>query len=234
MCTVTYLPLGDNNFILTSNRDEDPKRKTVEPQKYVEDNVELLYPKDDLAGGTWIGLSNKNRLVCLLNGGFENHIKQKKYKHSRGIIVKKLLKSDNAVEEIRNFELEGVEPFTIVLVDWNKNLTTYELVWTGIDKHFKELSQEPHVWSSATLYTSEMKIQREIWFANWLSENENYNQEKIVLFHQNEKLGNQSTSIKMKRDTVETVSTTSVCKQNKTVSMDYFDYLSEEVSNVLV
>jgi hypothetical protein len=52
MCTVTYLPLKDNNFILTSNRDETPLRKTIPPKTYVESGVELIYPKDELAGGT--------------------------------------------------------------------------------------------------------------------------------------------------------------------------------------
>ena len=62
MCTVTYLPLPNNNFILTSNRDETPLRKTIPPKTYIENGVALIYPKDELAGGTWIGTSNKNRL----------------------------------------------------------------------------------------------------------------------------------------------------------------------------
>merc|ERR1711916_286128 len=73
MCTVTYLPLENNNFIFTSNRDETPLRKTMPPKKYLENGVELTYPKDELAGVTWIGTSEKQRLVCILNGGFENH-----------------------------------------------------------------------------------------------------------------------------------------------------------------
>jgi hypothetical protein len=40
MCTVPYLPLGDNNFILTSNSDETPLRKTVLPKEYLENGVE--------------------------------------------------------------------------------------------------------------------------------------------------------------------------------------------------
>ena len=73
MCTVTYFPLGKNDFILTSNRDETPFRKTIPPKKYLENGVELTYPKDELAGGTWIGTSSKNRLVCVLNGAFIKH-----------------------------------------------------------------------------------------------------------------------------------------------------------------
>ena len=48
MCTVTYLPLGNNNFILTSNRDELPTRRTIKPKAYLEDNVTLTYPKDNI------------------------------------------------------------------------------------------------------------------------------------------------------------------------------------------
>ena len=68
MCTVTYLPLENNQFILTSNRDESPMRRTIPPTKYDTQGVALVYPKDELAGGTWIGIREKNRLVCLLNG----------------------------------------------------------------------------------------------------------------------------------------------------------------------
>ena len=66
MCTVTYLPLGNNNFILTSNRDEAPSRKTTPPKLYEEDGVKLTYPKDELAG-TELGLEQvikKDWFVC--------------------------------------------------------------------------------------------------------------------------------------------------------------------------
>ncbi|AUC86091.1 hypothetical protein CW731_12720 [Polaribacter sp. ALD11] len=90
MCTVTYLLLGNNNFILTSNRDETPLRKTIPPKEYLENGVELTYPKDEIARGIWIGLSDKKRLVCLLNGGFVAHKRKLPYKMSRGIVVKKI------------------------------------------------------------------------------------------------------------------------------------------------
>ena len=122
MCTVTYIPLGKNEFILTSNRDESPFRKTVPPETYIENKVKLTYPKDEVAGGTWIGLSDKNRLVCLLNGGFEKHKRVTNYKMSRGIIVKQLIKVENAVDFIKNFDFKGIEPFTIVLGDWHEQL----------------------------------------------------------------------------------------------------------------
>ncbi|WP_299712263.1 NRDE family protein [uncultured Tenacibaculum sp.] len=227
MCTVTYLPLGNNDFMLTSNRDEDPKRKTTEPKKYIEEEVELFYPKDSLAGGTWIGLSDKNRLVCLLNGGFENHTKKTKYRHSRGIIVKQLLTSDDAVKYVEDLDLTDIEPFTIVLVDWNNLLAAYELVWTGEEKAFKKLSQEPHVWSSSTLYTEEMKQLRRDWFSNWLNEREKFTQESVLAFHLDDSK-DPEVSPKMKRFFVETVSVTSVVKKEESVTMDYHDLVTEK------
>ncbi len=224
MCTVTYLPLGKNDFILTSNRDETPLRKTIHPKKYRENGVELMYPKDELAGGTWIGTSNKNRLVCLLNGGFTNHKRKSSYKMSRGIIVKKILSVDDAIAFIRDFNFNAIEPFTLILVDWNITLRTYELVWDGNQKHFRQLLQEPQIWSSSTLYTEEMKQDRQDWFKNWLSKNKEYQQKDILAFHLQENLGTPQTSIKMKRSFVETVSITSVKKAVSEVKMEYLDF----------
>ena len=113
MCTVTYLPIGDVDFILTSNRDEQPSRKTIAPKVYVEDGVELTYPKDELAGGTWIGLSDRNRLVCLLNGGFTKHTRNSYYKMSRGVVVKKILSDANAVAFITDFDFKFILNKTI-------------------------------------------------------------------------------------------------------------------------
>lgn len=221
MCTVTYIPLGNNDFILTSNRDEQPSRKTMPPKEYVEEGIVLTYPKDVLAGGTWIGLSSKNRLVCLLNGGFESYERESSYRMSRGIVVKAILKSDDFINDIYNFDFKGIEPFTIVLVDWNDELTTYELVWDGRKKHFKELRQEPKIWSSSTLYTQEEKVLRKNWFNDWLGNYREFNQENILEFHHNSEIGTPENSPKMKRFYVETVSVTSVEKEASEVTMNY-------------
>ena len=227
MCTVTYFPLGDNDFILTSNRDETPLRKTIPPKKYIENGVALTYPKDELAGGTWIGTSDKNRLVCLLNGGFENHTRKTPYKMSRGIIVKNILSVVDGVAFINTFDFSNIEPFTLILVDWKAALKTYELVWDGVQKHFKELTQTPKIWSSSTLYTKEMKLQREKWFASFLNDNKEIHQQEVLTFHQNSSLGNPEISPKMKRPYVETVSVTSIRKESSKISLAYLDFLKD-------
>lgn len=223
MCTVTYLPLENEGFILTSNRDESPMRKTIPPQKYVENGVELIYPKDELAGGTWIGTSEKQRLVCLLNGGFEKHQRNTYYRMSRGVVVKNILSVENPVEYIEEFDFDHIEPFTLVLVDYSQKLTTYELVWDGSQKHFQKIGQEPHIWSSSTLYTAEMKQDRQAWFQDWLGERQEYQQQEILDFHQSTDKGTEGTTLKMKRPYVETVSVTSVIKKQGEYSLKYID-----------
>ena len=41
-----------------------PFRKMLPPKEYLENGIQVSHPKDGLTGGTWIGFSEKNRLVC--------------------------------------------------------------------------------------------------------------------------------------------------------------------------
>ncbi len=222
MCTVTFLPLSNTDFILTSNRDEQRLRETLQPKIYEENGVEMLFPKDKVAGGTWIGVSSKKRMVCVLNGGFIKHIRKANYSKSRGLIAKELLKGNALMPFIKNLDLLGVEPFTMIVVDWNTDtLNLVELVWDETQKHIKQYKNEPKIWSSSTLYTDEIKELRNNWFQKWLSENE-FTSEAILKFHHSEK-GDKKQAILMKRNYVETVSITSVKKMDNTIEMFYED-----------
>lgn len=229
MCTVTFLPLANNNFILTSNRDEQRLRVTFPPKKYEENGVELFFPKDKTAGGTWIGTSSKNKLICVLNGAFKKHKRKESYKKSRGVIAKELLKEDNIQLYINNLDLQGVEPFTMVIVDWNSNqLNLFELIWDENKIYFTKLKSKPTIWSSSTLYTDNIKELRKKWFQNWIAKNE-FTSEKIVLFHHSE-IGDKEQSILMKRSYVETVSITMVEKDENNFEMLYEDMVHSKKS----
>jgi len=222
MCTVTFLPLSSNDFILTSNRDEQKERITISPKKYIEDGVELVFPKDKTAGGTWIGTSSQNRLVCVLNGAYKKHKRKDSYIKSRGVIAKEILKDQHLHQYIDKLDLEGIEPFTIVIVDWNnEELNLFELIWDEGKKYFLKLKNEPKIWSSSTLYSDDAKIIRKNWFQKWVSENE-FSSEQILQFHHSE-IGDKEQSVLMKRSYVETVSITSVKKENNIVEMLYED-----------
>lgn len=222
MCTVTFLPLGNTDFILTSNRDEQRLRETLHPEIYEEDGVEMLYPKDKVAGGTWIGASSKKRVVCVLNGGFIKHKRKENYLKSRGLIAKELLKEKSLQPYLDNLNLLDVEPFTMIIVDWNNHeLNLVEVVWDENEKHIMKHKKEPKIWSSSTLYTQEIKELRNTWFQQWLRENE-FTSEAILQFH-HQKTNDKENSILMKRNYVETVSITSLKKLENTVEMVYED-----------
>lgn len=231
MCTVTFLPLGKNDFILTSTRDVPFARKrAIEPKLYVEDSVEITFPKDGEAGGTWIGTSSKNRLVCLMNGGFINHIPKEKYRISRGLIVKELLKADDISDILTRINLDDIEPFTLVIVDWNDGLELLDFVWTGEIKHLSSLPKTPHIWSSSTLYNEATKKLRQQWFNKWQSHQENFTQSNIIHFHKTAGEGNAETNVLMKRDGGGTVSITSIKRKKNKLQLIYEDMLTNKAT----
>ena len=220
MCTVTLIPTGANNFVLTSNRDEAPNRNTLSPNFYIIKDTKLLFPKDELAGGSWIGVSGKQRVLCVLNGGFRMHERKASYKASRGVVMKDLLIADNLDKAINDYNLEGIEPFTLVIVEWNSSMEFKELVWDGNDKHFQELPLAPKIWSSSSLYNSEMKKERLQWFdtfkgAHYLSSN------SILEFHKSAGEGNEDYGVIMDRFFVKTTSITQIFKTESKVSMNF-------------
>ncbi len=233
MCTVTYIPINKTDFILTSSRDVPFSREAAMlPKEYTEDGVKITYPKDGKAGGTWIGYSDKNRLICLLNGGFTNHVSNGEYRKSRGIVVKELLKQRDIYSALSEINLHNIEPFTLVIVDWNDSLKLIEFVWNGTKKHLTDLPQKMHIWSSATLYDEQMKKMRQEWFAEWqnsfcpkhIEEDELFDlyKKRIFNFHKNAGIGNPEVDVLMRRENVGTVSITQVAKKNNSIGMEYF------------
>jgi len=223
MCTVSFIPLSNEDFILTSNRDESPNRKTLTPQKYEINNVQLLFPKDEVAGGTWIGASKNNRLICLLNGGFKAHIPKGKYRLSRGVIVTDLLTTKDLKAKIKNYDFNGIEPFTIILLDWKEQLGLYELIWDGYKIHFCEKPLKATIWSSSLLYSAEDKKKREQWFSDFLKTTDIITDDSIINFHKTAGEGNRKTNLVMDRVFVKTKSITKFSKKKEACEMQYED-----------
>lgn len=230
MCTVTFVPQSKTSFVLTSNRDEAPNRSTLPPKVYVGDGAQLLFPKDELAGGTWIGVSDKNRLICLLNGGFEAHKREESYRLSRGVIVTTLLSIPQAEQAIADYDLNGVEPFTLILADWNSDLHLFELVWDGKQKHFSKKPIRPHIWSSSLLYTSEVKKKRESWFSQFLSESTATSKDELLHFHKTAGDGNSATDLIMDRGFVKTKSISQFLKNDDDICLRYEDLQNEQIT----
>ena len=228
MCTVTFLPAGGKDFILTSSRDVSYKReKASVPEIHPQGGVELLYPRDGKAGGTWIGSSSHDRLICLLNGGFRNHRRMKTYRMSRGIIVRELLAAPEFAPAAEEIDLEGIEPFTLVVVDWKQALSLRELVWDGTEKHLRDLDPQPRIWSSSTLFTPVMQGMREDWFSSWLQENDP-DRNNILEFHKGAGIGDPNVDVFLRRPMVGTVSITQYWRDGGESQMRYQPFSSDQ------
>jgi hypothetical protein len=232
MCTVTFFPKENGDFILTSSRDEQVDRKTLSPKFYLKDGVKQWYPKDKKAGGTWIAVSETERAICMVNGAYEKHKQTGDYKYSRGLVVKDILRADQMKCAIESLDLEGIEPFTMIALDWSFLPICMELVWDGTKKQLNILSNQSKIWSSSTLYDTAMKKEREMWFANFKEEHPFPAQQKILDFHSNDSLGTKESAIRMKRSDIETVSITSIVKTEEKVTMLYKDLLTGEQSSM--
>ena len=213
MCTVTFVPLGDTNFVLTSNRDVSWKRAPASPpQIHTEHGVDLLYPRDEEAGGTWIGSSYDSRLLCLLNGGFENHVRKLPYGMSRGLIVTELLAAPELSNALEVIDLEDIEPFTLVTVEWMDELKLGEFVWDGKQKHRKMLPIAPGIWSSSTLFDPVMRELRRHWFEKWKKRGD-FSPHSILEFHKTAGKGDDEVGVVLKRKNVGTVSITQFVRE---------------------
>ncbi len=222
MCTVTFIAKEKNEFILTSSRDEAVERKTRMPETYNESGIKMAYPKDEVAGGTWIGVSERKRLVCLLNGGFVAHERKSTYRLSRGVVVKELLATNEGLKWMEDFDFSGIEPFTIIMIEWRERLNLYELVWDGSKKHLKDMNAQTHIWSSSPLYTETMKNIRKKWFSEFLNKSETC-PISLFDFHLNTGVGNKDVDLQIDRGFLKTVSVTQVVKSGESIVMKYRD-----------
>lgn len=225
MCTVTFIP-SVSGYYLTSNRDEHITRSPAilpDKNKYQEEGI--WYPKDGVAGGSWIALKQDGTCAVLLNGAFEKHFKEKSYKQSRGLIFLSIIKQQDLIQAFTNENLEGIEPFTLILKT-SKGLV--ECNWDGLIKHQQEKDRnQAHIWSSCTLYNLEVRQKRSTYFSNWLINNSAPIGAQIVEMHQSCPFPNNAENFMMHRpDGISTVSITSIKVASEQSEINYLDYRS--------
>lgn len=228
MCTLTYIPKTDG-FILTSNRDEAKSRKVATFPKYKSiDGKKVLFPQDGDAFGSWIATS-EDRLVNLLNGAWEKYSHQPPYRKSRGIVLLDSYQYADFKDFSANYDFDNIAPFTIVCLDFKKDLIMNVLRWDGKERSIETLNpQEPHIFSSAPLYPESIRKEREKLFAAFLQDNEHISASEMVNFHQFG--GNENAPIKLDDNHfVHTISITSVERKDHELSMKYHDLIQNEV-----
>ncbi|MDZ7935921.1 MAG: NRDE family protein [Emticicia sp.] len=230
MCVLTYIPTQNNGFLFTSNRDESVLREAaLPPRKYELEGRYLFFPKDPVGGGTWIAGCDRFTL-CLLNGGLEKHIHKPPYRQSRGRIILDFYKYQDFDIFTQNYQFDGIEPFTLIVIDRNNGLSINELRWTGSQILQKEINAEsPHIWSSVTLYSPEIRREREQWFADFLQKNPDCTEEDALNFHHFGGKGDVQNDIKMNRENkLKTLSVTQFSISNENFLVRYQDLQKEK------
>ncbi|HQU58715.1 MAG: NRDE family protein [Phaeodactylibacter sp.] len=230
MCTVTYLPQGKNGFIFTSNRDEAPQRSPQRISRVELAGQALVFPRDETAGGTWIAISNANRMACILNGAFEKHERRPPYRRSRGLMALDFFDFPSAGAFLQEYTFQGMEPFTMVIYERGD---LWEFRWDEQQQHIRQLdTTQTYIWSSAPLYGPEIRERREQWFNDWKAAHPNFDQEDILHFHHTAGEGDSWNDVVMNRNNiVRTVSVTSILKTDKWMDMTYHDLLSDAIGH---
>ncbi len=231
MCTVSYVPTS-NGYFLTSNRDEKQSRsKALLPKKYNINNTILLYPKDADAGGTWIALKENGDALCLLNGAFESFTPSENFTFSRGKILLQIAYSHNMLEAFNEINLQNTAPFTLILIT---NYKLLECRWDGKQKYYYTLnSSKSHIWSSATLYGKKQQQKREIWFKNWLNQNNYPTLYSLFNFHKNTGDGDIENDLVINRNNILfTVSITGIAVDSEKCIMQYVDLITNDSNTI--
>jgi hypothetical protein len=110
----------------------------------------VFCPVDPQHLGTWFAVNHLGNVFVLLNGADQKHTPNPPYKKSRGLILLEIADSSNCLDFWHDSDLNQIEPFTIVAYS---NQRLFQLRWNGLKKNKIELDvEQPHIWSSATLY----------------------------------------------------------------------------------
>ncbi len=238
MCVLTILP-HNNGFILTSNRDESAKRaQATLPQFKDIGGQRMLMPIDPHAGGTWLAASETGRTIVLLNGAFQRHKHEPPYQKSRGLVVLDTFGYTYLDEFIEGYELEGIEPFTMVISEVRPERKITEIRWDEKQKYIKEVDAEnPNLWQSATLYLPEIIKAREERFELWLAANaDGISNESIHDFHFSERYDHETHQGEMENPhQLQTTSISQLMITTNVSQMEHEDLLDDvKVTETLV
>lgn len=224
MCTVSFVGIN-GKLVFTSNRDEHLSRpSSLMPSEEIINNCKVFFPKDPKAGGTWFAVNEFGSVAVLLNGAKKKHISTGNYARSRGIVLLSIIGDRHPDKQLINIDLTRIEPFTLILYV-NKKLTEFR--WDGNIKKTTELELNGHyIWSSSTLYSSQVTSDRERSFNEFIDNTKQISAERIIDFH-SENNGDCENGLVINRDDkLKTFSITQAVITNNEILLVHHDLLT--------
>lgn len=228
MCTVTFFPKDDNNWLLSTNRDEIKSReKALPPKIHQANNLKYIAPVDGKAGGTWIGLNSAALCLTLINNyqGVNPLLNHREKAVSRGHIILGLMHlsyltevdismKDLDVTQFNPFKLIGIQSNPCMIMEWS---------WDGQNYITNTLPVKPHLWvSTGRDYKGVWNNRRSI-FENFLKHNPNPGIKDIKKLHSSTYPEPGAYSIAMEFDNVASVSNAIVEISRDNIIMYYFN-----------
>lgn len=227
MCTCTYIP-KPNGYLLGVNRDESPLRSAKVIWDDSKTNQRLWYPQEPVAGGTNLGISNRDRIICLLNGSSHRSHLPGPFGRSRGLVVLDSFETESMLPFYEQYDFGGINEFTLLAFD-QKQISFME--WDGreVEHHLVDPSRA-HIWAAPMLYSNEWQARRREWLAQFLTNHPEPTAEDLYQFHATGGVGNPYQDMVMNRkNLVKTVSITIIEKSQDHFQMRHQNLLNDEV-----
>lgn|SRR5262245_22775581 len=123
MCTLAFVPIPPDGYLLGHNRDELSSRaRGVPPSLSARDGLTVAHPTDPDAGGTWIGANAAGVVVAILNAKEREGRVLPPAPRSRGLVLLGMLSVRSiaeAAERVSTAErsLAGVRSFHLVAAE---------------------------------------------------------------------------------------------------------------------
>lgn len=222
MCTATYLKDKSGKIIFTTNRDEHVARPTQAPSIHMIKGQKLLFPRDELAGGTWIAVNEKGWIACMMNGAEGEHQwLGTSAEKSRGQVLLDSFEFNAAEAFLTNGIFEKAHPFTLLLVRPDET-NIHAIKWNGSKKWSETYdANQPHIWSAYTLYPEEQRKERFERFNKWSKDQSNLQKESTFKLHHSSK--SKGGLLLENSGKVDTISITQLTLDQSKCTMRYFE-----------
>jgi uncharacterized protein with NRDE domain len=144
VCTLVFAwqVFPDAPVVAAANRDEALDRPSTPPE-VIEESPRVVAPRDEKAGGTWIGYNEAGVFVAITNRW---NGREPGGERSRGLLVRDALRQSSAEEAARLVEREldenAYDGFNLVLVDASAALF---VEWDGDRRRVRNFDPGVHV-----------------------------------------------------------------------------------------